>query len=117
MRIGVCDDRKDARELVAQKIKNFVPECRIVEYASGEAAYISVRSYRKNNACMIEVRNSFTGQVKIEADTGLICSAKRQGLHGCGLANIRRTAVKYHGDIDITLKDGEFCLAVMLMME
>lgn len=37
--------------------------------------------------------------------------------HRAFLANIRRTAVKYHGDIGITLKDGEFCLAVMLMME
>lgn len=36
MHIGVCDDQKDARELVARKIKYFIPECRITEYASGE---------------------------------------------------------------------------------
>ena len=66
---------------------------------------------------MIEVQNSFSGQVKIEADTGLIQTSKEQGLHGYGLVNIRRTAEKYYGDIDITQKDGTFCLTVMLMME
>lgn len=36
MRIGVCDDQKDARELVAEKIKSYVPECQVIKYASGE---------------------------------------------------------------------------------
>lgn len=91
-----------------------------VEHADardGEEAYISLCSYRRNNACMIEVRNSFSGSVRIEADTGLIHTSKKQGLHGYGLENIRRTAEKYHGDIDITQGEGEFCLTVMLMME
>ena len=91
-----------------------------IEYAEpqdGKETYVYLRSYRKANACMIEVRNSFLGSVRIEADTGLIHTSKKEGLHGCGLANIRRTAEKYYGDIDIIQEDGAFCLIIMLMME
>ncbi len=36
MRIGVCDDQREARELAAEKIKCYVPECQIIKYTSGE---------------------------------------------------------------------------------
>lgn len=91
--------------------------CNAVEYADGGGAYISVCSYRRNNACMIEVKNSFSGSVRVEAETGLIRTLKEEGIHGYGLANIRRTAEKYHGDIDITQGEGYVCLTILLMME
>lgn len=92
--------------------------CNAVEYTDAKAlAYISICSYRRNNACMIEVKNSFSGSVRVEAETGLIRTSKEEGIHGYGLANIRRTAEKYHGDIDITQGEGEFCLTILLMME
>lgn len=37
MHIGVCDDRQDARALIAEKIRGFAGECRVTTYASGEA--------------------------------------------------------------------------------
>ena len=37
--------------------------------------------------------------------------------HGHGLSNIRMVARKYSGDIVIDLKDDEFRLSIMLMME
>lgn len=112
--VGSCIEAFDISIILNNALSN------AIEYAdaqNGKKKYISLRSYRKNNACMIEVQNSFSGQVKIEADTGLIQTSKEQGLHGYGLVNIRRTAEKYYGDIDITQKDGTFCLTVMLMME
>ncbi|MBQ9482800.1 MAG: GHKL domain-containing protein, partial [Ruminiclostridium sp.] len=36
--------------------------------------------------------------------------------HGFGLVNIKNTAEKYGGGIDISCKGGEFTLTVMLMM-
>lgn len=51
-------------------------------------------------------------------ESGLLLTSKdEKDCHGYGLLNIRRVARKYHGDIDITLKNGEFCLCIMLMLE
>lgn len=80
--------------------------------------YVDVRSYRRNNAYMIEVRNDFQESLQWDMESGLpvTCKEKKDG-HGYGLVNIRRVARKYDGDIDITLNDGEFCLSVMMMLE
>lgn len=80
--------------------------------------HISIHSYRRNNACMIEISNSFNGNIQWDAESGLpITSKKKPDSHGYGLSNIRRVARKYAGDIDIVLKEGEFCLCIMLMAE
>ena len=80
--------------------------------------YISILSYRRNNAYMIEINNSFTGNLQWNIESGLpITSKTKAGGHGYGLANIRRVAEKYSGDIAIDLRDGMFCLSILLMME
>ncbi len=79
---------------------------------------ISIISYRRNNACIMEICNSFGKNLQWDAERGLPVTSKEEtDGHGYGLPNIRRVAGKYAGDIDIVLKDGEFCLCVMLMME
>lgn len=90
----------------------------------GEAAHISVRSYRRNNVFMIEISNSFTGNLQWDAEGGLPVTSKGKTeshgysqTHGYGLSNIRKVAGKYFGDLDIVLKDGKFLLSVMLMMD
>lgn len=84
----------------------------------GKESYISVLSYRRKNAYMIEVKNSFAGKLQWDAGSGLpITSKEKTKGHGYGLANIRKAAGKYAGDIDILLKEREFCLSVLLMAE
>ena len=79
---------------------------------------ISIESYRRKNAYIMEICNSFTGSLQWDAESGLPVTAKEKAEgHGYGLSNIRRMAGKYAGDIDIALKDGEFCLCIMLMLE
>lgn len=84
----------------------------------GRSPYILVRSYRRNHAYMIEVCNSFTGELQWDRESGLPCTSKesKEG-HGYGLSNIRKVAGKYFGDVAIDLKDESFCLSIMLMME
>lgn len=91
----------------------------------GESSYISILSYRKRNAYMIEIKNSYTGTIQWHPETGLPMTSKEKmpgsqsgymQTHGYGLSNIRRVAKKYAGDIDITAKDGAFCLSVMLLL-
>lgn len=80
-------------------------------------AYVSIRSYHRNNAYMIEVANSFGGTLQWDSESGLPVTSKgKTEGHGYGLSNIRRVAAKYAGDIVIDIKDGKFCLSVMLMM-
>ena len=84
----------------------------------GETPHISVLSYQRNNAYMIEISNSFTGSLQWDEERGLpVTSKEKKDGHGYGLSNIRMVARKYSGDIAIDLKDDEFCLSIMLMME
>lgn len=94
-----------------------------LEYTSkSETAYISIISYRRNNAYMIEISNCFTGTLQWNTESGLPITSKDQidyygQSHGYGLLNIRKVAQKYLGDIVVDLKDGVFCLSILLMME
>lgn len=81
-------------------------------------SYISVLSYSRNNAYMIEINNSFKGNLQWDKERELpITSKEKKDGHGYGLANIRRVAEKYSGDIAIDLQDGRFCLSILLMIE
>lgn len=89
-----------------------------MEHAEHEKeSSVLIRSYRSGNAYMIEVSNSFTGELQWDEESGLPLTSKGSDGHGYGLTNIRKAAGKYFGDIDIALKDGKFCLSVMLMLE
>ena len=80
--------------------------------------HISVLSYHRNNAYMIEVSNSFNGNLQWDEERGLpVTSKEKTDGHGYGLSNIRMVARKYSGDIAIDVKDDEFRLSIMLMME
>ncbi len=84
--------------------------------------YIFVRSYRRNNAYMIEIRNSFAGKLYFDEESGLPVTEKIEQddygqAHGYGLSNIRKVARKYSGDIDIMAQEGEFRLTVLMMLE
>ncbi len=84
----------------------------------GAGRQISIVSYQRNHAYMIEICNSFAGELEWDVESGLPATSKEKAAgHGYGLPNIRRVAGKYAGDIDITLQDGSFCLCIMLMME
>ena len=85
---------------------------------NGETPHISVLSYHRNNAYMIEISNSFTGELQWDEERGLpVTSKEKKEGHGYGLTNIRMVAKKYSGDIAIDLKDDEFRLSIMLMTE
>ena len=83
-----------------------------------EHPYVFVSAYRKKNAYMLEFANSISKSVKIDDETGLPETTKKdKSNHGFGLANIRKVAQKYYGDIDIIQDDNSFKLTVMLMIE
>lgn len=86
--------------------------------ASCEGPYIRILSFQRKNAYMIEIRNNFTGKLLMDQENGVPMTSKEdKEEHGCGLANIRKVARKYFGDMEV-VQDGEnFILRVMLMLK
>lgn len=83
-----------------------------------ENPYIQIRSFQEKNAYMIEVRNNFTGELLLDEESGMPATTKEnKEEHGCGLANIRKVARKYFGDIEVMQEEEEFILHVMLMLK
>ena len=83
------------------------------------AREISIRSYEKGRLFFIEAANDFTRELHWDGATGLPATSKpNEAMHGMGLANIRRTAQKYKGEMDIQIKEEngqkKFVLTVML---
>ena len=81
---------------------------------------ISLSSCLEKNMFIIEVMNDYTGELEIDLQSGLPITSKSDSSHGFGLANIRRVAQKYFGDMEIgkeTYAGRECCvLRVMLQM-
>ena len=78
-------------------------------------AYITIRSFRAKNMFFIEIENSFDGTALFDKDSGLPISTKEdKEVHGIGLKNIRKCAVKYGGDMDCIVKGNKFILSVMV---
>lgn len=89
-----------------------------IEAASGtEEAFITIRSYRKNNAFMIEIRNSYKGDMVIDDETGFPLTWKEdKENHGLGLLNIEKVAEKYYGGTKFEYNGEVFSLSIMLML-
>lgn len=86
--------------------------------ADCEKPQVFVTAYRKKNAYMLEIVNSISKQIEIDQETGLPETTKKDAHnHGFGLANIRKVAQKYYGEIDINQEENKFRLTVMLMTE
>lgn len=84
--------------------------------------YIFLSGKCERKFLLIEVRNSFEGEISFDRDTHLPISVKNRSaadrlgasLHGIGLSNVKREAEKYMGDLDIKIKENEFLATVLL---
>ena len=97
-------------------LDNAIEACMRMREKQPEAeAYIIIRSFKAKNMYFIEIENSFDGAVLFHKDSGLPISTKEdKEVHGIGLKNIRKCAVKYGGDLDCIIKENKFTLSVMV---
>lgn len=97
-------------------LDNAIEACmRMREKQPDAEAYITIRSFRAKNMYFIEIENSFDGAVLFHKDSGLPISTKEdKEVHGIGLKNIRKCAVKYGGDMDCIVKGNRFTVSVMV---
>lgn len=97
-------------------LDNAIEACiRMREKQPEAEAYITIRSFKAKNMYFIEIENSFDGAALFHRDSGLPISTKEdKEVHGIGLKNIRKCAVKYGGDMDCIVKGNRFILSVMV---
>lgn len=78
--------------------------------------YIYLSGRQKKKFYLINVKNSFEGEVLFDTKTNLPLSTKGKdiSLHGIGLSNVKREVDKYMGDVDIRARKNEFSVTVLL---
>ncbi len=77
---------------------------------------IEVKSWRNNNAYLIQVKNSFSGELTLDSQTGLPETSKDdKDSHGYGLMNMKRITEKYYGTIQLE-QDGNVVVFTAMIM-
>ncbi|MCH5269630.1 MAG: GHKL domain-containing protein [Lachnospiraceae bacterium] len=81
-----------------------------------EERYIILSGRQKRKFFLIEVKNSFQGEIEFDTNTELPVSTKQIdiSLHGLGLSNVKREVEKYMGDMKIKVRKNEFSVTVLL---
>ena len=105
-------DAFDMGIILQNLLQNAIEACGKI---SGSGRFIVLAGKRKGRFFLIEVKNSFAGQVVFRQD-GLPATTKKEdiSMHGIGLSNVRREAKKHMGEIEIKAENQEFCVTVLL---
>ena len=103
----------DMGVIINNLLQNALEACE--KMAEGKR-YIYLSGRQKKKFYVINVKNSFEGEVTFDTKTNLPLSTKGKdiALHGIGLSNVKREADKYMGDVDIRARKNEFSVAVLL---
>ena len=105
-------DAFDVGIILQNLLQNAVEAC---EKVSEGERFIVLTGKRKGRFFLIEVKNSFVGEVVFGQD-GLPVTTKQENapMHGIGLANVRREAEKYMGELELKAVQQEFSATVLL---
>ncbi len=103
----------DIGVIINNLLQNALEACE--KMAEGKR-YIYLSGRQKKKFYLINVKNSFEGEVAFDTKTNLPLSTKGKdiALHGIGLSNVKREVDKYMGDVDFKVKKNEFSVTVLL---
>lgn len=106
----------DIGVILGNALDNALEACRESRTACPEAAiFIRLSSSLKRKMFLMEIENSFSGELIMTGQSGFpVTKKKDKDLHGVGLENIKSAAEKYQGAVDWTAEGGVFTLLVML---
>ena len=77
---------------------------------------IEVKAWKNNNAYLIQVKNSFSGHLSLDPQTGFPETSKGDKKnHGYGLLNMKRITEKYYGTIQLE-QEGDIVIFTSMMM-
>lgn len=106
----------DLSIILSNGLENAIEACE--NLTNDETRIIHIRSFRRKNAYLIQIKNTYSQKVEFDGNGILKTTKEDKELHGIGLKNIQRIARKYQGEIDIEFnKENEFTLTVMLMCD
>lgn len=105
-------DAFDVGIVLQNLLQNALEAC---EKVSEGKRFISLAGRRKGRFLLIEVKNSFAGDLVWGAD-GLPVTDKKTdvSMHGIGLSSVRRIAEKYMGEMEICPENQVFRVTVMV---
>ena len=105
-------DAFDVGIILQNLLQNAMEAC---EKVSEGERFIVLTGKRKGRFFLIEVKNSFVGEVVFGQD-GLPVTTKTEEvpMHGIGLSNVRREAEKYMGELELKTDQREFSAVVLL---
>lgn len=109
----------DISIILNNALSNAIEAVEREKFSPGKTPQVSLVSGRRKNMYMIEVSNTFTGNLETDPVSGLPRTSKTGEGHGFGLANIRHAARKYLGDIEIgkEVREGEECCVLRVMLQ
>ena len=102
----------DISGILGNAFSNAFAACKKVKADSKPS--VSVTSYIKGNAYLIEMTNSLEGVLEIDSGSGLPKRASSEEGHGIGLQNMKSIAKKYSGDIFLSQEGDLVTLTVIL---
>ena len=105
-------DAFDVGIILQNLLQNALEACGKV--GEGER-FMALTGRKKGRFLLIEVKNSFAGEVVFGQD-GLPVTTKKEDvlMHGIGLSNVRREAERYMGELELKVERQEFSAAVLL---
>ena len=105
-------DAFDVGIILQNLLQNALEAC---EKAGEGKRFIVLTGKRKGRFFLIEVKNSFVGEVIFGQD-GLPATTKKEDapMHGIGLSNVRWEAEKYMGELELKINQREFSATVLM---
>ena len=102
--------------LIGNALDNAVEACKKLKSEEPESeVFITLSSFVKGKMFFLEVENSFDGKVVTKKYCEFPMTDKKdKEAHGMGFRNMKKTALKYHGDVDWTMENKRFILTIML---
>lgn len=109
----------DVSIILNNALSNAIEAVEREQIDSDQTAHISLSSHRRKNMYIIEVSNTYTGDLEPDPASGLPRSSKGGEGHGFGLTGIRHVARKYLGDIEIGKeeREGESLCVLRVMLQ
>lgn len=105
-------DAFDIGIILQNLLQNAAEACRRV---GGNERFIVLTGKRKGRFFLIEVKNPFAGEVVFGQDNLPVTTKTDDAfMHGIGLANVRREAEKYMGEMEVCYEKQVFTVTVML---
>ena len=74
---------------------------------------IGVRVWKKDLFAVIQVENTFDGELKMKDGLPLTSKADKEN-HGIGIRSIKSIVEKYQGTVSVRVQDGNFVLTILL---